>query len=148
MVSDRQCKVVEVDMVVLSRAMGLLDKELKLLLHRFREVITKVRRYLHRHHIKCFNQAQGSPVPPPTQTPPQFQGGYNQGPARSQPPPYQGDDNQGQASLVPPYQGGPGNYSQGLQGGYNQRGPRHYNPQGNGKYGPAPGAGNPNPGFG
>ncbi|KAL0727455.1 hypothetical protein Bca4012_023548 [Brassica carinata] len=94
--------------------------------------------------------------PPGQAPPPPFQGGYNQGPPRSPPPPYQGGYNQGQGSPVPPYQGppggygqgGPGNYNQGPQGGYNQGGPRNYGPQGTGNYGPAPGAGVPNPGFG
>ncbi|KAF3528126.1 hypothetical protein DY000_02037536, partial [Brassica cretica] len=95
-------------------------------------------------------QSYGQAPPPP------FQGGYNQGPPRSLPPPYQGGYNQGQGSPVPPYQGppggygqgGPGNFNQGPQGGYNQGGPRNYGPQGGGNYGPAPGAGAPNPGFG
>ncbi|KAL0890044.1 hypothetical protein Bca101_014027 [Brassica carinata] len=88
---------------------------------------------------------QGNQAPPPP-----YQGGYNQGPPRSPSPPYQAGYNQGQGSPVPPYQGspggysqsGPGNYSQGPQGGYNQGGPR------NGSYGAAPGAGNPNLGYG
>ncbi|KAF2552810.1 hypothetical protein F2Q68_00037187 [Brassica cretica] len=88
---------------------------------------------------------QGTQAPPPP-----FQGGYNQGPPRSPPPPYQAGYNQGQGSPVPPYQGppggyghgGPGNYSQGPQGGYNQEGPM------NGNYSPAPGARNPNLGYG
>ena len=88
---------------------------------------------------------QGTQAPPPP-----FQGGYNQGPPRSPPPPYQAGYNQGQGSPVPPFQGppggygqgGPGNYSQGPQGGYNQGGPM------NGNYGPAPGARNPNLGYG
>ncbi|KAL0737995.1 hypothetical protein Bca4012_014205 [Brassica carinata] len=88
---------------------------------------------------------QGNQAPPPP-----YQGGYNQGSPRSPSPPYQAGYNQGQGSPVPPYQGspggysqsGPGNYSQGPQGGYNQGGPR------NGSYGAAPGAGNPNLGYG
>ncbi|CAF2025717.1 unnamed protein product [Brassica napus] len=88
---------------------------------------------------------QGTQAPPPP-----FQGGYNQGPPRSPPPPYQAGYNQGQGSSVPPFQGppggygqgGPSSYSQGPQGGYNQGGPM------NGNYGPAPGARNPNLGYG
>ncbi|KFK28647.1 hypothetical protein AALP_AA7G026700 [Arabis alpina] len=105
-------------------------------------------------------QGQGTQGPPQcygppgqgqgTQGPPPFQGGYNQGPG-SPPPPFQGGYNQGPGSPVPPYQGPPGGYGQGgagPQGGYNQGGPRNYSPQGNGNYGPAPGAGNPGYGQG
>ncbi|ESQ55362.1 hypothetical protein EUTSA_v10025454mg [Eutrema salsugineum] len=101
-------------------------------------------------------QSYGSPGQGTQAPPPPYQGGYNQGRTGPPPPPYQGGYNQGQGSPVPPYQGPPGgysqggsgNYNQGPPGGYSQGGPRNYGPQGNGNYGPAPGAANPGYGQG